>query len=74
MKIILLQSNDGADWVWPIVIPKGMSGKKALRIASEIIDRTKEADPDNYNQTDIENLLVAAGFQCPAYIQGPDWD
>ena len=30
MKIILLQSNDGADWVWPIVIPKGMSGKKGF--------------------------------------------
>jgi len=74
MKILLLQSNDGEDWVWPVVIPEGMDGKAAYHAAERIIEQARMADPDSYSQVDIEKLLIEAGFQCPAYADGPIWD
>ena len=74
MKIILLQSGDGADWIWPIVAPEGMDDEKALQIAQESLDRARAENPDDYTQTDVEKLLLAEGFQCPKYKQGPIWD
>jgi hypothetical protein len=74
MKILLLQSKDGGEWAWPVVIPEGMDGKKAYHAARRIIEQARIADPGNYSQVDIEKLLIEAGFQCPAYADGPFCD
>ena len=74
MDIMLLWSRDGQDHTWPVIPPEGMSKREAWDLARKLIHQAQEENPDEWNQTDIEALLKAAGFQTPNYYQGPLWD
>jgi hypothetical protein len=70
MKVMILKSVGGQEFVRVVGVPRGMDMLQAREIAAKAIDKATAENPDNINKA-----LKEAGFILPARtIHGPVWD
>ncbi len=74
MKIMLLQSADGADYIIPLGVPDGLPEAEAIAKVETVMTKAKVDTGDEWNFADMESPLVNAGFTVFQYFNGPQWD
>ncbi len=66
---IIIEDQDGAhEYDLIFVVPKGMTGKQAIRKVDAAITATKAADPDGYMFEDLDARLKPQGFKTLSYV------
>ena len=73
-RVMLLQSSDGEDYILPVIPPAALSVDEAIMEVTAIIDNCKAAHPEDWSLEDLTPMLESAGWDVPAFFQGPQWD
>jgi hypothetical protein len=74
MRVLVLQSIDGAEWDQLVVPPLLLPDSEAIALAQETIAKAKAEAGEEWDFADLEPALQAAGFMVCQKIMGPDWD
>lgn len=74
MKLLLLHSEDGQEYIRGILYPADWTEDQATRRAIAAFTKAQRANPDEWSWEDYAPELIARGFTIPDWFHGPTWD
>jgi len=74
LDVLILHSQDGADWTHAILYPSTWTPEHADAQAVEAFAAAQAENPDEWSWDDYEPELLKRGFVIPCWHHGPTWD